>query len=164
MTSQEAPTGTGLGRLVLLTLLAFLGGAVGVYLTTVVATLIYWEAAGIGDRDGGGAMGLIFGIGPAAGLLGGILSAIVVGFRLQKADAARPPTKRMSRRARLALAVVPGALIGYVIGAAAVWILIGPVTETLFLAIVAAWTPIVLALVAGGLAYLLVRGREPGAA
>lgn len=71
-------------RIVLLAILAFLGGFIAGYLCAVIAGLLIVEYAGIFDREGALSMGIIFMIGPAAGLVAGLAAAIAAAIRLRR--------------------------------------------------------------------------------
>lgn len=74
----------------LLTLLAFMAGFVVGYVAVVAAILIYIDWAGIFDRDGGMTMGVIFMIGPFAGVVAGLVSAALAARRLRRAASKAP--------------------------------------------------------------------------
>ena len=62
-------------------LAAFLAGLVATWIAVVALGVAYMSWFNIFDRDGGGAMGLIFMIGPFFGVIGGIAAAIWMGLR-----------------------------------------------------------------------------------
>ncbi|MBL8582439.1 MAG: hypothetical protein JNL61_09455 [Rhizobiaceae bacterium] len=68
----------------LLILIAFLGGFVAGCVAAIAAGLLYIEWAGVFDRDGGLSMGIIFTIGPLAGLIAGLASAALAARRLMR--------------------------------------------------------------------------------
>jgi hypothetical protein len=74
-------------RIAVLTFLAFLGGLIAGYLVAVVIGLVYVEYAGVFDREGAISMGIIFMIGPFAGIVAGVLAAILTGARLRRRTA-----------------------------------------------------------------------------
>ena len=74
-------------RTVLLVLLAFLGGFIAGFFVAVVGAFLYVDLAGIFDRDGGLAMGIIFTIGPFAGIVAGLAAAIAAAARLRRRNA-----------------------------------------------------------------------------
>ena len=175
MNAASNGQGAGNTRAAFKIFLVFLGGTILVFAVTVFGTLGAWELLGVQDRDGGSAMALVFFIAPVVGLLGGILSAIVAATRLGRAATVGPdPSVRTpqdaletaletTRGARTALVVVPAAALGYLIGFVITWVIIGPGATTFVLAQISAWTPILLALLAGAIAYWRV-GRAPRAA
>lgn len=59
-----------------LTLLAFLGGAIGGWMVAIGIYIVWFEFSGDVDRDGGMAMGVAFFFGPILGLITGIGAAI----------------------------------------------------------------------------------------
>jgi hypothetical protein len=62
---------------VLKIILAFLAGLIVGWAIPIVWYIVATNYFGLFDRDGGGAMGAIFVMGPIAGLLLGIVAAIV---------------------------------------------------------------------------------------
>lgn len=54
-------------------ILGFIAGAVITYLAVVIGTTVVWDLLDVHDQDGGGAMTLIFMVGPVFAFFGGIL-------------------------------------------------------------------------------------------
>jgi hypothetical protein len=79
-------------RIALLTVLTFLGGLIAGYLAAVVVGLLYLQYAGLFDREGAISMGIIFMIGPFAGIVAGLLAAIATATRPRRRATA--PTTR----------------------------------------------------------------------
>lgn len=75
-------------RVALLAIVAFIGGFVAAYLLAVIAALTFVEVAGIFDREGALSMGIVFTIGPLAGLLGGIAAA---AYAVARSRRRQPP-------------------------------------------------------------------------
>lgn len=67
-----------------LTLLAFLGGAIGGWMVAIGIYIVWFEITGDVDRDGGMAMGVAFFFGPILGLITGIVAAITTATALGK--------------------------------------------------------------------------------
>lgn len=64
-------------------ILAFIAGLVVTWGATVAAGVGYMNYFKIFDRDGGGAMGLIFIIGPFCGVIGGMIAAVITARKLR---------------------------------------------------------------------------------
>jgi hypothetical protein len=101
-------------RVVLAALLAFAAGAVLVYGLVVAGAFAYMHANSIFDRDDGMSMAIMFAIGPAAAMVGGVLAAIVTAVRMsrrQRAQAAGqlPPAKPWPLWTVIAGALLAGA-------------------------------------------------------
>ena len=62
---------------VLLTLLAFIGGAIGGWILAIIGYILVFEITGANDREGGTAMAVAFALGPMLGLVTGIISAVL---------------------------------------------------------------------------------------
>jgi hypothetical protein len=60
-----------------LTLLAFIGGAIGGWISAIIAYIVYFEVTGSYDREGGTAMAVAFALGPLLGLITGLIAAVV---------------------------------------------------------------------------------------
>ena len=71
-------------RIVLWSFLAFILGLVTGWSLSIGWYLVETEWLGRFDRDGGGAMGAIFILGPALGLLFGAVAATVTAVRLSR--------------------------------------------------------------------------------
>ncbi len=69
-----------MGRIIV----GFLLGYVAGHASSVIGYILMTTYGGLFDRDGGGAMGAIFILGPALGLVGGIAGAIIAA-RTRKA-------------------------------------------------------------------------------
>ncbi len=69
-----------MGRIIV----GFLLGYVAGHASSVIGYILMTTYGGLHDRDGGGAMGAIFILGPALGLVGGIAGAIIAA-RTRKA-------------------------------------------------------------------------------
>ncbi len=79
-------------RTFLRVILAFLAGTIVTYVVVVAGSFWYIDANHILDRDGGMSMGIVFLIGPATGLIGGLVCAITVPIWLGRRDRnAGPP-------------------------------------------------------------------------
>lgn len=61
----------------LLSLLGFAGGWIAGYLAIVLGYMIWAEATNFFDREGAASMGVLFFMGPAGGLLTGLLAAVI---------------------------------------------------------------------------------------
>ncbi|HHZ09927.1 MAG TPA: hypothetical protein GX405_14235 [Rhizobiales bacterium] len=72
------------------TLLALVLGFFGGWAVAASAAFRYMDAAGVFDRDGGGAMGAFFVIGPFFGLIVAIVSAGVTAARMLRRDTTLP--------------------------------------------------------------------------
>lgn len=59
------------------TILGFVLGYVAGHASSVLGYILMTNYGGMFDRDGGGAMGAIFILGPTLGVLGGIAGAII---------------------------------------------------------------------------------------
>jgi len=59
------------------TILGFLGGYLTGHAGAIAAYVLMTTYGGLFDRDGGGAMGAIFILGPAAGVVAGLVGAIL---------------------------------------------------------------------------------------
>jgi hypothetical protein len=142
-------------RVVLAALLAFAIGAGLVYVLVVAGTLGYVHANSIFDRDGGMSMGIIFLIGPACALAGGVLSAIVTAVRMGQRQRARaasqmPPQKPWPLWAMVAGALLAGAA-AYVATRLILWAG-GPMRfSSYWAAFAVSLSPIILAVAAAGL-------------
>ncbi|MFZ1682069.1 MAG: hypothetical protein WAT70_13705 [Rhizobiaceae bacterium] len=62
-----------MGRIILGFVLGYIAG----HATPVIGYILMTSFGGLFDRDGGGAMGAIFILGPMAGLVGGIAGAVI---------------------------------------------------------------------------------------
>ncbi|MBK8456370.1 MAG: hypothetical protein IPL47_04000 [Phyllobacteriaceae bacterium] len=62
-----------MGRIILGFVLGYLAG----HASSVLGYIVMTNYGGLFDRDGGGAMGAIFILGPALGLVGGVVGAII---------------------------------------------------------------------------------------
>lgn len=149
-------------RIALLALLAFVLGTVITYAVVVFGTLIAWDLLGVHDRDGGGSMGLVFVIGPVAGLLGGAIAAAVTGMR-----ASRTSTPGQKQRTALWLRAAGGGVLGFLCG---YWLggLVGFLAMTasdgaLIGYVVTAWAPTLLALALAVAGMLFVVRRAASA-
>ncbi len=70
--------------------LAFLGGLIAGEFIPIVWYIVATNYFGVFDRDGGGAMGAIFILGPMLALLLAITAAAVTSIRTRRASAAMP--------------------------------------------------------------------------
>ena len=61
---------------VIVTGLAFIGGAIGGWLVAFVGYILYFEISGAIDRDGGTAMAVAFALGPMLGVVTGVVAAV----------------------------------------------------------------------------------------
>src|SRR5689334_11934963 len=99
-------------RVALGSMLAFILGAIVVYIAVVASAFLYMETNHVFDRDGGMSMAVMFAIGPLAGFAGGVIAALATGvwlFRRQKRTAdAGPPSKPWPLPVLIALAVLAG--------------------------------------------------------
>lgn len=66
----------------------FVGGFIAGWSTALLVYLFYTDVLGHFDRDGGGAMGAVFVIGPFLGIIGGTIVAIYVARRRSRPPAA----------------------------------------------------------------------------
>lgn len=147
-------------RTVVRVVLAFLFGFVAAYVIAVTAAFTYAHLNNIVDRDGGMSMGILFMIGPLAGAIGGILTAIFIPMRLARRDLARgesPPADRGGKRTAIA-AIVCG-IAGYLIGRFVHWLMAGMSFDSYAAALIVSLLPWLLALAGAGLAILLLRRR-----
>lgn len=78
-------------RTVLWSFLAFILGLVAGWSVSVGYYLAATTWFGVFDRDGGGAMGAVFILGPALGLLFGTIAATVTAVRMSGRRRADPP-------------------------------------------------------------------------
>lgn len=146
-------------------LLAFLVGAVASYLAIVAGSFWYMDAAGIFDRDGGMAMGIIFAIGPLGAILGGTVAAAIAYARGRR----KPPAPEIApgaaspqtRATRIGLAAVLAGAAGYLIGRLGLWLQTGTLYESYWSALLVTWAPVLLGLAAAGLAAWLAARSRP---
>src|SRR5262245_16214591 len=101
-------------RVFLGALLAFVIVTTLVYVAVVAGAFGYMHANNVFDRDGGLSMAIMFAIGPACALLGGVLAAIVTAVRMSRRQRARaanllPPLKPKPLWAMIAGALLAGA-------------------------------------------------------
>lgn len=66
----------------------FIGGFVAGWSAALLVYIFYTDVLGHYDRDGGGAMGTVFVIGPFFGIILGIVAAIYVARRRSRPPAA----------------------------------------------------------------------------
>ncbi len=137
--------------------LAFLAGLVVSYAAIVAGAFWYMDAAGINDRDGGMAMGIIFAIGPLGALAGGLLAALATYFytRRRKPRPAPEPASEappQARGRRIGLAAVLAGAAGYLVGSFGLWLQGGTSYESYWTALLVTWSPILLALAAASFA------------
>ncbi len=163
MSARSDTRGSGAGRIALLVFLAFLAGTVATFFATFFGTLLYWDLAGIRDHDGGGVMTLVFFIAPVVGLFGGICSAFWGAAKLKRQAMTGPRATGLGRGTLIALAAVPAAAMGYLVGFVIVWLVFGPVRTSYFLAVIYGWLPIVMAILSAALAWRLAGRSRPGA-
>ena len=75
--SQPVPHQGQNGGRFLLSLLGFIGGWIAGYLAIVLGYMIWSEATAFFDREGATSMGVLFFLGPAGGIVTGILAAVI---------------------------------------------------------------------------------------
>lgn len=153
-------------RTVVRVVLAFLFGFIATYVVAVTAAFTYAHVNNVFDRDGGMSMGIIFLLGPALGVIGGILAAIFFSIWLGRRDAARaggtPPPRQGAPGARVAVVAIVCGIVGYLVGSFVLWIMQGMSFESYLVALTVSMLPWILGLGAAGLAVALARcGRRP---
>jgi hypothetical protein len=147
-------------RTVVRVVLAFLFGFVATYVIAVTAAFTYAHVNSVFDRDGGMSMGIVFLIGPAAGLIGGILAAIFIPIRLARRDEVRGDSAPARRGgARTAIAAIVCGIAGYLIGRFVHWMMAGMAFDSYAAALTVSLLPWLLALAGAGLAILALRRR-----
>lgn len=151
-------------RTVVRVVLAFLFGFVATYVIAVTAAFTLAHVNNVFDRDGGMSMGIVFLIGPAAGLIGGILAAIFIPMRLARRDLSRaeralPPPSPGG--ARTAIAAIVCGIAGYLAGRFVLWMMAGMSFDSYAVALTISMLPWLLALAGAGLAMLALRNRRP---
>jgi hypothetical protein len=152
-------------RVVLGSILAFVVGVIAAYIVVVAGGLWYIHAYNVRDRDDM-SMAIMFAIGPLAGLIGGIVAAVIAGVWLSRRERRRIeaglPVKSWPMPLMLVLALLAGAFIYF--AAWGVVGLIGPRSYATYGEALAVWlTPIVLALATAGLIAWRAL-RRPGSA
>ncbi len=60
-----------------LSVVGFIGGAIGGWMVAIGLYIVWFEVSGDVDRDGGAAMGVAFFFGPVLGLITGLIAAIM---------------------------------------------------------------------------------------
>jgi hypothetical protein len=153
-------------RTVVRVVLAFLFGFIATYVVAVTAAFTYAHLNNVFDRDGGMSMGIIFLLGPALGLLGGILAGTFFPIWLGKRDAARvggtPPPRQGAPGAHVAVVAIICGIVGYLVGRFVLWMMQGMSFESYFVALTVSMLPWILGLGAAGLAVALTRrGHKP---
>lgn len=102
------------------TLLALVLGMIGGWAVATSAALRYMDAARIFDRDGGGAMGALFIVGPFFGLIAAIGAAGIVLARGLAAGRPKPagwrPPSPIARRVRTFVIAAFAAAAVYLVG------------------------------------------------
>jgi len=147
-------------RTVVRVVLAFLFGFVAAYVIAVTAAFTYAHLNNIVDRDGGMSMGIVFMIGPLAGAIGGILTAIFIPMRLARRDLARGESPPAGGGARTAIVAIVCGIAGYLIGRFVHWLMAGMSFDSYAVALAVSLLPWLLALTGAGLAILLLRRRR----
>lgn len=146
-------------------LLAFLLGLVVGWVAAAAVGLGYMEFADVFDRDGGISMGIVFGIGPLVGIACGALAAIVTIVRMCRrrtatADTAPLTAPLASRRQRIAIGIVAGALFGY-FGARGLMWLNGPLAfQSYYVALAVSLAPLLATVAFAALGWWLASGRR----
>ena len=150
------------GRVVL----AFLAGTIVTYIVVVAGFFWYIEANQVFDRDGGMSMGIVFLIGPAAGILGGTICAIAFPIWLNRRDLRHasgklPPRTPWPQAWRVGLAIVLAGVPAYLLGRFILWLYAGTSFDSYWVALVVSNTPLILAIAAAALAAVLA-SRKAG--
>jgi hypothetical protein len=144
----------------------FFVGLIVTYLVVVLGMFAYASINDISDRDGGMSMGIIFGIGPAAAILGGLFCAITAPILLRRRDGARTSgelvhVRRWPLPLRITIAATVSAAVVYFVAWSMLW-LRGPIAfDTYWMAYAVGNLPRVLALAAAAIAAWLVYRKEP---
>lgn len=151
------------------TVLAFVATLVVVFAVVVFGSLAYMDYAGIHDRDGGGAMGIFFVIGPMVATLAAVVAAALTAILMNRrqaliASGARPPATRWPLGVRAVVAALAWAAAVYGAFAFVYWLAAPMSFASYTIAMIIAWLPIVAALSAAALAagfVLLRRAQAP---
>jgi hypothetical protein len=112
-------------RVVVAGFVAFIIGFVLVYATVVAGALWYMHANNIFDRDGGISMGIVFLLGPLAGLIGGSLFAVVAAVRSSRRQRAIAADELPPPRPWPLPVVVVVALLAGVFAYVVIWAVLG---------------------------------------
>jgi hypothetical protein len=136
---------------------AFVLGLVLTYAIVVAGLFAHAGIDNFVDRDGGMSMGIVFMVGPLAGIVGGVVCAIAVpvwlGRRdLSRAQGLRPPAKRWPLPARIAAAAIGYGLPVYLLGRLALWIVSPLSFRSYWAAFAVGLAPLALGVLTAGLA------------
>jgi hypothetical protein len=149
------------------TVLAFVATFAATFVVVVFGTFLYWDVAGIHDRDGGGAMGVFFVVGPMVATLAAVIAAAVTAMRMLRRNAdvvagTRPPVRRWPLGVRAAVAALAWAAAVYGAFAFAYWLMDPMVFDSYAIAMIVGWLPFVATLLAAAVAAgFVLRRRAP---